>query len=162
MGAPPRDPVQPPRPASGAEPPAISPEPRPRPKVAYPRMPGSAGNLVLWTFAGIGFVALGAASVWLMKRAVEAPRVDLAGALKPIVWKPLPHLDEVLVTIDVAPNSARARLLLDGDPLPSNPVLLPRGTVHRIHVVADGYEAEELEVKADARKTVRVELERAR
>ena len=66
----------------------------------------------------------------------------------------------MLVTIDVSPRSAR--LLLDGEPLVSNPVPLARGTKHTIGALADGFEGSLTTVTADKRKTVRIVLRKAR
>jgi hypothetical protein len=134
-------------------------EPRPRRPVKHRKPPGGASNLLLWTFATIGVVAVGAGGVWLWRRQTatqgEAP--------KPVVWRALPRTDDVLVTVELSPReAARVRLFLDGDPLPSNPVLLPRGSVHRVNATADGFEPEELQITADAAKTVRLALQRAR
>ena len=145
--------------ATAAEP---LPLPQPRARVVYPKPPGGASNLLLWTFAAVGFVALAAGGVWLWRRQAAGAEQARAPAPppKPVVWQTLPRGEGVLVTIDVAPRSAR--LLLDGEPLPSNPVLLPRGSVHHLAALADGFEPANESLTADGARTVRVRLKRAR
>jgi hypothetical protein len=79
----------------------------------------------------------------------------------PPVYRPLPADDGVLIDVDVSP--AQARLLLDGLPLPSRPLRLPRGTTpHRLTATADGYEPGAVDLVPDAAKTIRVRLARAK
>jgi hypothetical protein len=135
--------------------------PQPRRPVKHPKLPGGATNLMLWGFAAIGFVAVCVGSVWLWKRHAAPPAE--APPPKPVVYRPLPVVDDVLVTIEVPPRAARrARLLLDGGPLPSNPLLLKRGSVHRVDAIASGFQPASVEITADAAKTVRLDLRRAR
>jgi hypothetical protein len=119
--------------------------PEARRPVAYKSPSGGLSNLVLWAFASLGF--LGAAGVgirYAMNRntapagapaaAAAGPAPAAAAPAKPVTWKAVETGDGVLVQVDAPRN---ARLLLDGQPLPSNPVRLPRGTVHTIAAVTD-------------------------
>jgi hypothetical protein len=45
--------------------------------------------------------------------------------------------------------------------MPSNPVSLPRGSKHTITALAQGYAAADLDVTADAAKSVQLQLHRA-
>jgi hypothetical protein len=125
-------------------------------------------NLVLWAFAGLGLLAVIGSAVRFLRSGPKAPPVvagvpatsDQAAIPEPTVWKPVELGPNVLVTIDVSPRSAR--LLLDGEPMLSNPVQLPRGTKHTIGALADGFEGSLTTVLADKRKTVRVVLRKAR
>ena len=86
---------------------------------------------VSWvTVVVLGFAAVGAAAVGgvIFKKvtglAVTPPRVALPG--KPVIYQPLAKDDAVLITVTVSPRDAR--LVLDGEPLTSNPMRIPRGT----------------------------------
>jgi hypothetical protein len=124
-------------------------------------------NLVLWAFAGLGLLAVIGSAVRFLRGgprdtpvAAGAPGTSPQTASEPTVWKPVELGPNVVVTIDVSPRSAR--LLLDGEPLVSNPIALPRGTKHTIGALADGFEGSLTTVVADKRKTVRVVLRKAR
>jgi hypothetical protein len=60
--------------------------------------------------------------------------------------------------VEVVPRSAR--LLLDGEPLPSNPARLTKGSTHTLTAVADGFEPATLQVTAEKPTTVRLKLKR--
>jgi hypothetical protein len=148
---------------------------RPREPVAYRKPPGGIGNFVIWALAAVG---LGAAILFgarVLKRGVEGNRGEspqavtikaapaqgaAAAPAKPVTWKPVQRGDAVLVTIEVSPRSAR--LLLDGGPMPSNPVHLDKGTSHTITAEAPGFQPETAEVTAQEATTIRLRLKRAR
>jgi hypothetical protein len=68
--------------------------------------------------------------------------------------------DAVLINIAVSPQDAR--LMLDGEPLPSNPVRLPRGPrPHMLAAAAEGFTPAVEEFTADKHKTIRLRLTRA-
>src|SRR5262245_61066380 len=71
---------RPPRPA--AEEPALA-LPRPRAPVAYAKPSSGLPNLVLWAFAGVGFVALVGGGVWYWKGRPE----PAAAPPKPVAWR---------------------------------------------------------------------------
>ena len=147
----------PPRPSPA--PAATLPAPEPRPRTVYAKPPQGASNLLLWTFAAVGFLAVAGGGVWAWKSRAPAPEA----ANKPVVWRSVARGDEVLVTVEILPrNTTVTRLLLDGDPAPSNPLLLARGTIHQIIAVADGFAPAGAQVVADRPKTVHLKLEPAR
>jgi hypothetical protein len=153
--------------------------PEARRPVAYKAPSGGLGNFILWAFAGLGFLgAVGGGIRYAMNRsaAPEAAAASGPGApagpagaggpgaaasapAKPVAWKAVETGDAVLVRVD-APRGAR--LLLDGQPLPSNPVRLTRGTVHTITAVTDGGAQAAVEVTADKAKTVKLRPGRKR
>jgi hypothetical protein len=137
------------------------PVPVPRAKVVYSKPSGGAANLLLWTFASLGGVAVAGGGVWWWRgHATDAAK---EAAAKPVVWHSLVSSDEVLVTVEVLPKSApRTRLLVDGDPARSNPMLLRLGSTHKIAALAEGFDPAELQVTADGPKTVRLRLAHAR
>lgn len=138
-------------------PPIVPSSPEP---VVHARLPGGAGNLVLWGFAALGVLAIVGAGAYFLRRGVQvtAAAAPAAEEPKPVTWKEVGTGNAVLVTVEVKPRNAR--LLLDGTPLPSNPVRLARGSTHRIGAMADGYAASAVEVTADEEKTVTIALER--
>ena len=162
----------PPRPATLAEPNEIAPEhviAASRKPVKYKGPDAGFPTYVFWALAavGLGVVVIGGAR--LLRRSVEGPdpaeaaqAAAAAPVAKPVQWKSVGKGDEVLVTIEIAPKAGRkARLLLDGAPLASNPVLLARGSKHTVSAVADGFEPASLDVTADAPKAIRLELRRS-
>lgn len=136
------------------------PEPRPRKPLRYHRPRTSWAALLLLVLAAIGLLALGFLfSQEIRDLVLRTPPPAPPG--RPVVWKPLPMDDAVLVTIEVHPRGAQ--LLLDGEPAPSNPLRLPRGTrSYKIAALAEGYEPATAEFTADAPKTVRLRLRRPR
>jgi hypothetical protein len=144
-----------------------------RQPVAYRKPPGGAGNFILWALAAVGLGAAVLFGAGVLKRGFEgsrpaspqaatiqaAPTKGTAPA-KPVTWKAVQTGDAVLITVEVTPRSAR--LLLDGGPLPSNPVHLDRGTSHTITGMAPGFEPATAEVIAKEATTVRLQLKRAR
>lgn len=141
-------------------------------KVAEPRKPvkyknaSSSANLIIFSFALIGFIGVVGFAVGALRRSVEGVKAEAASAAapaprKPVTWKALDKDDAVLVTVEVSPRSAK--LLLDGEPMPSNPARIPRGSgKHTIAAMADGYQAVAEEIEADAAKTVKLKLARAK
>jgi hypothetical protein len=124
-------------------------------------------NLLLWVFAGLSALAvIGSAVRFIRGSSREAPAPAASGAVEPAVaapptvWQPVELGANVLVTIDVSPRSAR--LLLDGEPMVSNPIPLPQGTKHTIGALADGFDGSLTTITADKRKTVRIVLRKAR
>jgi hypothetical protein len=142
--------------------------PEARRPVAYKGPPGGFSNFVLWAFAGLGLLGAGGMGIrYLMN--VSAPAAPAAAAPgparaaappeKPVVWKAVETGDGVLVQVDAPRN---ARLLLDGQPLPSNPVRLARGSVHTIAAVTDAGAQASVSVTADRPKTVKLRPARKR
>jgi len=118
-----------------------------------------ASNLILWAFAGLGVLAVIGSAIRFLRSGPGTPAAAVGAAAEPAsptVWKPVELGPNVLVTVDVSPRSAR--LLLDGEPLASNPVPLMRGTKHTIGALADGFEGALTSVTADKRKTIRIVL----
>lgn len=147
-------------------------QPTARKPVAYKRPDGGPATYIIWALAAAGLGALILGGARLMRGAVEgrpatpagpnAQAAQPAAAAAPIQWKEVTRGDTVLVTIELHPRAARpATLLLDGSPLPSNPVSLTRGSKHAIAAVLDGYEPATVDVTADATKSVRLTLTRA-
>jgi hypothetical protein len=144
--------------------------PPPRPAVSY-KNPDAAGRTVLVLLlaaGGLGVVFLG---IKLLRGKGDSRPVQAQGQLaapapapeKPVVWRALAKGDDVLVTVEVEPRTARGTtLLLDGNPLPSNPVSLPRGSEHRIAATAPGHEPDVVAFTADAPRSVKLTLRRAR
>lgn len=152
--------------------PGFAPLPIPdtRKPVEYKKPGGGWVTLMVLALAGIG--ALTVAMGWAQKihaRLTQKPAV--AGgkgnattadpATKPTQYRELPKDDAVLITVEVSPRSAR--LMLDGEPLPSNPVRVARGTQpHRLGALADGYAPGVEEFMADDHKTIKLRLKRGK
>jgi hypothetical protein len=138
-----------------AEAPAFAPR-----KPAEYKMPtGGLSNAVLFALAGLGLLAVVIVGAKFLRGAhEEATSAPAPAAVSPRTeYRALPAEDAVLITVTATPHNAR--LLLDGEPLPSNPVRLPRGkTQHKIAAFADGYEATAEIVIPDAPKTVAIRL----
>jgi hypothetical protein len=137
--------------------------------VVYKNPDGGAGRFIIWGLAAFGLAAL----IWvgagaLSKRSAPVPVAAAAQEpvveAKPVTWKAVERGNDVLVRVEVTPRGARAkaRLLLDGAPLASNPVMLAKGSSHTISAIADGYQPAQIEVSADAEKTVSLTLRRDR
>ena len=129
----------------------------------YKKPPTGAGNSFLFGLAGIGLLALLAGGAWYVKRTTRGLSVPavISEVEKPagVKWTPVYTGDAVLVTVDVTPRNAR--LMLDGEPLPSNPVRVPRGSVtHKLTAVADGHEPSTEVFQADQARTVKLRLAR--
>jgi hypothetical protein len=78
---------------------------------------------------------------------------------EPTVYRALELGDAVLIDIAVVPKSAW--LTLDGGPLPSNPVRLPRGPrTYKVAAFAVGYETGATTFVADTSKSVSIKLKR--
>jgi hypothetical protein len=138
--------------------------PPPRQPVGY-KNPDSAGRTVLVLLlaaAGLGGAFLG---IKLLRgkqddKAHAKAAAEDSSKAKPVVWRALDKGDQVLIKVEVEPRGAR--LLLDGEALPSNPVLLPRGTEHRLAATADGHEPEVVAFTADAARAIKLTLKRGR
>jgi hypothetical protein len=133
-----------------------------RPRVKYKRMGWSWVTLVVLGFAAVGVATVGGGLVKKVTALVmPGPRVIAPRPAAPVIYRPLAKDDAVLVEIQVSP--AEARLMLDGEPLPSNPVRLPRGAKpHKLAAMADGYAPLVQELVADKAKTVHLTLPRAK
>jgi hypothetical protein len=137
-----------------------------RKPVAYKRPDGGAGTYILWGLALLGLGVVVMFGVRFLRGTVEGQAVAAkpvpaaAAPAKPVHWNPVSDGSRVLITVDVQPRAA-ARLLLDGAPMPSNPVSLPLGSKHTITAFAEGFAAADLDVTADAAKSVRLQLHRA-
>ena len=172
-----RDPFAPPNEADGGEAPlelahapirpapAAQEEPEviaPRERVVYKKPPGGAGNFMVWAFAGVGVLALVVAGAKMLKRGVEgAPAVGPAAAAtapppKPVTWTEVEKGDAVLITVKA--NIKKAQILIDGEPMVSNPVHLDRGTTHLIQAVAEGYTPAEREITVGEPTTIQLKL----
>ncbi len=76
------------------------------------------------------------------------------------VFKPAPADDAVLVEVQVIPQGSR--IFLDGGPLISNPLRLPRDAhLHTVMARADGYQPGSIEFRADRAQTVHLRLKPA-
>jgi hypothetical protein len=141
-----------------------------RTPVSYRKPPGGVGNFVIWMFAAVGLGAAVMFGAGVLKRGVETNRpspqaatiqaAPAAAPARPVTWKPIERGTAVLVTIEVVPRTAR--LLLDGGPMPSNPVHLDKGSSHTVTAQAPGFEPATAEVTAQEATTVRLRLKRAR
>lgn len=146
--------------------------PEPRRPVKY-KQQGGFGNLLVWLIGGgclLAAAGFGAVTARRMLGGGEgsgpaqvtvAPAPGQAAApAKPVVWKPVTTGDAVLVTVEATPRSAR--LLLDGAPVESNPIRVPRGGTHTVQAMADGYEPASAEVVADGPRTIKLKLKKSR
>lgn len=152
----------PPRPAMPApEEPLFIPQGR---KPVEYRKPG--GNPVLWValMGGLGAAGFFGWRSWQQPAAVKpmATAPVAAAPAKPVTWKPVQTGDAVLVTVELSPRAPSARLLLDGEPVSSNPVRIPKGGKHTVMAVADGFEPASAEITADSAQTVRLRLKKSR
>ncbi|HEY0708343.1 MAG TPA: hypothetical protein VGG33_16170 [Polyangia bacterium] len=134
--------------------------------VVYTNPDGGIGRFILWGLAACGLAALvlfGARMLSRKSAPAASPAAEIAAETKPVTWKAVERGSDVLIRVEVTPRAARpnARLLLDGAPLASNPVLLPKGGTHKISATANGYEPATVELTADGPKTVALELKRA-
>ncbi len=136
----------------------IAPKKRPAAKYRNPRtswvMVGVLGLALVgfWTLSG---------SFWqrIISQNLSVPKLELPTG--PPQYKALEKDDAVLIDIDVSPKEAR--LLLDGAPLPSNPVRLPRDEqTHKISGAADGFEPVQYSFTADKPKTLRLKLNKTK
>jgi hypothetical protein len=137
--------------------------PAARKPVEYRRPGISWVTVVVLGFAAVGVAAVGGVVLKKVTGLATAPasRVTPETATRPVIYKPLSRDDAVLVHVQVSPREAR--LMLDGEPLVSNPVRLPRGPKpHTLAATAEGYAPTVEEFTADAAKTVRLRLPRAR
>lgn len=142
-------------PSGSFEPPAIA----ARKPIEYKKPTGGLSNAVLFGFAGLGLLAVVGVGAKLLRSAHdEIGQAPEAAPIPPRTeYKALAADDAVLITVNASPRNAR--LLLDGEPLPSNPVRLPRSkTQHKIAAFADGYEAAAEIVVADTPKTISIKL----
>jgi hypothetical protein len=118
---------------------------------------------VSWvTVLVLGFAAVGAAAVGgtIFKKVTGLILTPQRARPVMVVYRPLAMDDAVLINVAVSPRDAR--LMLDGEPLPSNPVRLPRGPKpHMLAAAATGFTPAVEEFTADKHKTVRLHLARA-
>jgi hypothetical protein len=130
--------------------------------VQYRRPGVSWVTVVVLGFAAVGIAAVaGTALKKVTGLALRPPPRLLEQPASPVVYQPLAKDDAVLVTVQVSPRAAR--LMLDGEPLVSNPVRLPRGPKpHSLAATAEGYAPTVEEFTADATKTVHLRMPRAR
>ncbi len=141
------------------------PEPRRRAPLRY-KSPNRLLNLGLFALAGVGLVAVVLYGARFLRERVEGtsaapPAIAAPAPPKPVTWRPVEKGESALVTVEVTPRSAR--LLLDGEPLPSNPLRLPRdGSRRTLTASAPGYAPVAQELSADGPKTVRIKLRKAR
>jgi hypothetical protein len=135
--------------------------PPPRAPANY-KNPDAAGRtflVLVLAAAGLGVVFAG--FKLLRKNEPKTPQVAAQPAPAPVVWRSVAKGDTVLITVQVEPRSARhAKLLLDGAPLPSNPVSLPRGSEHKIAALADDHEPAVVAFTADEPRSVKLTLRR--
>jgi PEGA domain-containing protein len=117
-------------------------------------------TVVVLGFAAVGVAAVGGGLFKKLTGLALAPP-KLARPAAPVIYQPLAKDDAVLINIAVSPPGAR--LMLDGEPLPSNPVRLPRGPrPHTLAAAADGFAPTVEEFTADKPKTVHLRLPRTR
>lgn len=139
--------------------------PESRKPVAY-RKPG-AGPLAWVVTLGALAAATFLGWTYIQKRpekavAGAATATAPAAPAKPVTWKKVETGDAVLVTVELTPKAADARILLDGEPVSSNPVRVPKGGRHKLEAVADGYQPASAEITADSAQTVKLRLKKAR
>jgi eukaryotic-like serine/threonine-protein kinase len=135
----------------------LSPEPPRLTARSLPELFMRHGKYIGATALGLAFIA----TVVAVALHRGAPPIEAAAVVEPAhaspgaavrpskpVELPAPSAptvpDSIVLSVSVAPSSAQ--LLIDGDPVPSNPFLgrFPRGTgMHRIRAVAPGYQAKE-------------------
>ena len=134
--------------------------PERRAPVKYRRPGVSWVTVVVLGFAAVGVAAVAGSALKKVGRMALQP----APAARPApaastVYHELAKDSAVLVSIQVTPKNAR--LMLDGEPLASNPIRLARGA-HKIAATADGFAPLVQELNVDGPKTVRLKLTRAR
>lgn len=123
------------------------------------KKPSTGYGFILYGLAFLGLIALVGGLAWKMKLGVEGAAAPKPAG--PAVYKPLAMDDAVLIEFKVTPRDAR--LLLDGDPLPSNPARLPRGAAPRKIVAhADGFSPAAADFVADQPKTIELKLKKQR
>jgi hypothetical protein len=131
-----------------------------RKPLRYRRPTTSWLTVVVLGFAGVGLVAVAGLALKKVKGLGsihrEAPAVE-----RPVVYHELAGDNAVLVEVRVTPRDAR--LMLDGEPVTSNPLRVPRGpAVHKLAAMAQGYAPLVEEFTADGPRTIRLRLPRAR
>jgi hypothetical protein len=168
-----RDPFRPPlheeKPVELAEAPSRPapavdlPPPRPpstvkaRQPVKYRRPGVSWVTVLVLGFAAVGVAAVGGGLFKKMTGMAVAPPRALPPS--PTIYKALPQDDAVLINVAVSP--VQAQLMLDGEPVTSNPLRVPRGPKpHTLAAAADGYAPAVEEFIADKAKTIRLRLTR--
>jgi hypothetical protein len=139
-------------------PPPVAP-PRARQPLRYRKPATSWVTVVILAFAAVGVAAVGGN---LMKKVLgTAGPSPVEQAAKVISYSALSKDDAVLVTVQVSPRDAR--LMLDGEPILSNPLRLLRSKApHTVSVSAPGYRPATKEVVPDGHKTLRFALEKDR
>ncbi len=146
-------------PRMGQEQPLVIPEAR-KP-VKYKRQGGGWVTVMFILLAFVGSVGL--ATVFFKQADLVGRATRLLNGTKgkepykPVVYKALEEDGAVWITVEVTPK--KARLLLDGGPIASNPVRVSPGS-HRITALADGHESEAEEFTADKARTIRFNLKK--
>ena len=131
-----------------------------RKPVRYRRPRVSWLTMVVLGFAAVGAVAVSGVVMRRVSGLGRAPRPQ-AAAVGPVVYRPLADDNAVLVELRVTPREAR--VMLDGEPVTSNPLRVPRGSaMHKLAVTAEGFTPTVEEFTADGPKTIRLRLTRAR
>lgn len=157
-----------PLPQAPAEAAPLAPQPaETRRPLEYRKPRASWVTVMILGFACVGVAAIGAALIKKMsgvsilsKREAALQAQQQQQQQQPTVYRALAQDDGVLVTVQVTPREAQ--LLLDGEPLVSNPVRLPRGTrAYKIAATADGFAPRIHEFTPDAPKTIKLKLARA-
>jgi hypothetical protein len=126
------------------------------------RRPGTSWvTVVVLGFAAVGLVAVAGLAMRKLGGLAAPRREQAPEQSRPTVYRELPNDNAVLVEVKVSPREAR--LMLDGEPITSNPLRVPRGpAVHKLAATAEGYAPTVEEFTADMPKTIRLKLPRAR
>jgi hypothetical protein len=131
-----------------------------RKPLRYRRPSTSWLTVVVLAFAGVGLVAVAGLAVKKVK-GLSLPRREAPAAARPVVYHELAQDNAVLVDVRVTPRDAR--LMLDGEPVTSNPLRVPRGSaVHKLAATAEGYAPMVEEFTAEGPRTIHLRLPRAR
>ncbi len=137
--------------------------PPPRAPVKYKAPKASWVLVLLLALAGIGFATI-TFGVFGMKWADlgKLPARLMGKQEEGTVYQSVDKTnDQVLIEIAVTPRSAK--ILLDGEDLASNPILLQRSDeTRKLLIVADGYETTGEEFQADKPKTIQIKMKRSR
>jgi hypothetical protein len=110
--------------------------PERRAPVRYRRPGVSWVTVVVLGFAAVGVAALAGSALKKVGRMALQPAVRASKPEKSTIYHEVAKDSAVLVDIQVTPRDAR--LMLDGEPLASNPVRLARGP-HKLAATAAGH-----------------------
>jgi hypothetical protein len=118
-------------------------------------------TVVVLGFAGVGLVAV-AGLAFKKVKGLSLPIGHREQPVeRPVVYHELPQDNAVLVEVRVTPRDAR--LILDGEPVTSNPLRVARGPgLHKLAATAEGYAPLVEEFTADGPRTLHLRLPRAR